>query len=191
VREPLIVRGIDVASLLVCRSCTDLRGHVVLPDGPKATQHCACPHGNTPRWPGCDFDRAAELCRCCCGALVASGSRWSSFFCDKCRVPVRELNEACGYAMIPVGRHSIMNGCSLRGTPRPRPDELAPFIDDVRDIFQRTAHLDEWRRIRARRVLDTVLDTNAVPIGRYLDAAAELDAGRRAYDELLEWWVDG
>jgi hypothetical protein len=47
--------------------------------------------------------------------LLASGSRWSPFFCRPCQERVRALNHAVGRLVIPVGRRSMMNGIAAGG----------------------------------------------------------------------------
>jgi hypothetical protein len=99
--------------LLICPACLDLfheggRGRAL-------AQQCRCrPRGRT--WPGLDFNEWARLCDCCVGELLTSGWRFSVWFCDECKPRVWELNKRHGYAVVPVGRHSLMNGVFLSGS---------------------------------------------------------------------------
>jgi hypothetical protein len=44
---------------------------------------------------------------------VSSGSKWSLFFCEDCKMRVVAHNQGAGRCVIPIGRHSIMNGVFL------------------------------------------------------------------------------
>ncbi|HVA10428.1 MAG TPA: hypothetical protein VNG12_27250, partial [Acidimicrobiales bacterium] len=101
----------------VCGSCHQVRGTALA----GFHQRCACepvPDPDEPRF-GQDFLMAAELCRCCGLVLLPSGSRWSVWFCPPCTRLARSFNEQLGRCVIPIGRHSLMNGVGLKGTGLP------------------------------------------------------------------------
>ena len=98
--------------LLVCHSCLLLKGPVPgRTDG--ARQFCDCTPGEVrraqSRWGG-DFNTYAELCRCCGLVLLRSGSRFSIWFCTQCLEAIKALNRSAGRSLVPIGRHSFMNG---------------------------------------------------------------------------------
>ena len=91
-----------------------------------------------------DFPEAVELCHCCAQTLIPSGSKFSSFFCDECRVRVVALNGSYGLAVVPLGRHSLMNGWALRGGADA--PALDVFASGVRGMFSRIDRLLTWQR---------------------------------------------
>ena len=106
-------------ALRVCGSCTQLFGPVRPSRGAGIlSQECRCTPGEPRRWTCGDFDLAFELCYACACAVVHSGSRFSSFHCDDCRPAVKALNTEVGALVLPMGRHSLMNGVALRPTAR-------------------------------------------------------------------------
>jgi hypothetical protein len=186
-----VVRGVDVSALSVCRRCGVLRGDVVLSKGIGVTQRCRCDGWRRDEpWERCDFNCVAELCWCCASAVIPSGSRWSSYFCDECRPRIVALNRGVGRCVIPIGRHSIMNGVALRANPPPTDEALGRFVHDVGTIFERAARVARWRRRRVQRVLGTIDGDDAAALVSYIAAAPSvLGDSARAYDDLLEWWA--
>ena len=184
--------GRDVNGMFVCRACAELRGEVALEDGMLVTQRCRCGGRRTgdPVWPWHDFNCVAELCHVCARAVIPSGSKWSSFFCDVCRARVVALNRSAGRCVIPIGRHSILNGAFIGGE-RPATDEnIRRFVVDLRDTFERMRHLDAWRSRRVQRAMQAIGQDDDVPLERYLsEARSVLPTSANAYDELLESWA--
>jgi hypothetical protein len=125
----------------ICRACLGLRGPVA--DG--LTQRCACERAE-PLWPGYDYNRTIELCRCCGAKTVPSGSRWSLFFCETCHAAVLAHNRVDD-RVIPIGRHSLMMNGRL-----PCSDEL-----------------DRWHRERVSAVVRGIPGAErTVPLETYL-----------------------
>lgn len=159
-------------SLVLCGTCNGLRGQV--PDQPKGTEQlCRCSpvevHQEQPPWGG-DHNTYAELCRCCGLTLLTSGSRWSVWFCDYCKPLVVALNRQAGRCVVPIGRHSIMNGFALRATDFDRPEAIAQFASATRGLFAQVEGLDGYARsvvAHNRRVLGFTPGED-VYLGKYL-----------------------
>lgn len=118
-------RPLDPGALVICGRCCALRGKI--PDDDGAGQRCKCTplevRQQEPTWHRYDYNTYAELCRCCGLVLLKSGNRYSVWFCEPCKEAVVALNRAAGRCLIPIGRHSIMNGYRPRshgGRKRPR-----------------------------------------------------------------------
>lgn len=148
-----------VDGLQVCGGSGELLGTVEYGDAAAAyEQRCrwtACLHGGAawheprttlPEPPG-DFPTCVELCYCCAAEVIPSGSRFSSFYCDECRAAVIALRDSCGMAVIPLGRHSIMNGISLRGTEARDTGRLEAFARATLTSFQRMDRVLAWQRV--------------------------------------------
>lgn len=159
-------------SLLLCGRCNELRGQV--PDQPKGTEQlCRCTpvevRREQPSWGG-DHNTYAELCRCCGLVLLKSGSRWSVWLCDYCKPLVMALNRQSGRCVVPLGRHSLMNGIGLRASDFERPDAIARFASASRGLFAQVEGLDGYRRsviAHNRRVLGFEPHED-VYLGKYL-----------------------
>lgn len=74
--------------------------------------------------------RIYEICRCCGLRIIPSGSRWSLFYCQVCKLRIRNLNETIERCIIPCGRHSIMS-VSLSGQNPKSIEAVAEFILSV------------------------------------------------------------
>ena len=100
-----IARG----TLRFCPDCLDVFG--TAGDGQKP---CDCDRsaGIALRYVGGDFPLPFHICLYCGTEIVRSGSRWSTFFCEACRLAVVPLNDSldkAGMVSLPVGRHSLMH----------------------------------------------------------------------------------
>jgi hypothetical protein len=106
----------DDAGFIVCGTCGDLF-QTEPSEGIETPQRCGCDRkeADDPRWEHHDFNEHLHLCRCCRAQACHSGSRWSQWFCDECRLRVIALNRAVGRYLIPIGRHSIMAGVGIHG----------------------------------------------------------------------------
>lgn len=120
----------DTSQWVICGRCHALRGPIPLRnDG--VVQLCACQLKKSTRLPsdwGGDFNTYAELCRCCGLRLLKSGSRWSVWFCDYCKPLISALNRHVGRCVIPIGRHSLMNGYALRPGGRDEATRIEAFV---------------------------------------------------------------
>ena len=95
-------------------------------------------------WPGSDFNTSVEFCHCCSKALINTGSRFSSFYCDDCRNLVAEHNQS-ETILIPMGRHSFMNGIKL-GIPYLEKEETQ-FKSNLSTFFKYVDLVEEWQKL--------------------------------------------
>jgi hypothetical protein len=131
---------------VVCGACNLIRAEV--PE--RFNQRCRCQPPEI--WEpigGYDFPIAAELCRCCGGELVGSGSKYSIWFCDRCLELVRGFNAQLGTAVIPVGRHSFHSGLALSASDTQNRN-VAAFVLRVGSWFERLHRVDAWNGSAAR-----------------------------------------
>jgi hypothetical protein len=163
--------------MYICRRCAGLyetrdaanvvdRGRIV------RRQVCECLCHKQQKWPGLDFNEHTCLCYCCMREKLRSGSRWSVWFCQECRDCVLTLNRRIGIALIPIGRHSLMNAVGLRGEDAGDPAEVKAFVVRLDDFFGRVNDLHEWRRVKLRTNLMRLglLSTEDVSFDEYLPA---------------------
>ena len=142
-------------------------------------QRCGCERSAQAEreavWPGYDHNTVAELCRCCAIEIVRSGSKWSTWFCPDCRERVTALNARMGRCVVPIGRHSLMNGVSYRPVPGGMDDEaLTAFADQLHAFFEAAGDTDGWRlRILTGHLAALGLTgATEVPMRDYLARAA-------------------
>jgi hypothetical protein len=180
---------LELGALALCRACKRLRGPWRSTRPPAIhEQGCACTRvvretepvvshdGRGGLWPGYDYNEVAELCRCCGLDVLRSGSKWSVWFCGHCKDWVWDFNNRVGGCVIPIGRHSMMNGFGLPG-PLARDDALVnQFANDVRSLFERMNWTDAWaRRVVTRNLAACGLASeNDVPLGEYLKRVSVL-----------------
>lgn len=158
-----------IGSMGVCDTCRDVVG----PIDPRSSaldrrmarlQEGTCPlHKLEPtqeRWPGSDFNRHVDLCRCCGTVALRSGSRWAVWFCAACKEQVGLLNGRHGRCVVPIGRHSVQWGYMLTGEQADNPVNVHLFVEGLRSVFESMRVLSDW---------------GAEAIGRNLEA---LGAGR-------------
>jgi len=166
-------------ALAVCATC----GELFREDRPGAlglSQRCGC--RRTPdeaRWDGFDFNEWACLCRCCGQVVLRSGSRWSVWFCQDCKEPIRGFNLTYGWqgtSIIPIGRHSLMNGIGLSPVEIEDLQRSERFVEDIKNLVGRSDLLSRWAADRVRLNLELVgLAGPSVPLREYL-----LETSRRA-----------
>jgi hypothetical protein len=186
--QAVVVRGYDVSGMWVCPKCATLRGPAVHEyRDERLVQQCACERRlHRVDWPGWDISAVAELCRCCARVVIPSGSRWSGFFCDGCRPLVIALNRDAGRCVVPIGRHSMMNGFSLGGARPPTPENIERFVTGFSSVVDRIGHLERWTARRARLVLDRCTDREVVDLPTYVERAPVVLPGpATALEQLL------
>ena len=147
----------------ICSSCLDIYGFFYTDNG-VFYQKCdsECHHrdlkaGMPPsekkqaRWDGFDFNEVATLCYGCGAALLRSGSRWSVWFCGTCKKRVSVLNQEMGEAVIPIGRHTLMNGIELKLEPEQKTSvskrKTREFADSFLQFGNRIDRLAQWKKI--------------------------------------------
>ena len=157
-------------------------------------QECACerkPRGQGERpetWPGFDFNTVAELRHACGGQVLHSGSRYSVWFCVECKERVRTMNAEIGQALVPIGRHTIMNGVGLQASPKPTRAEMEAFVARCGTMIDRIYRLDDWAHEVVHDNLVTIGrdDAHSVAIAEYLEAVRNLDRARH-FDAMVAW----
>ena len=140
----------------VCRNCGEIHGLLRLRGGGGFHhQTCSCenkrstPQANDEleKYLNLDFGQAVTLCSCCGQVLMKSGSRWSAFFCNFCKQIIGDLNNAMGFSLIPIGRHSIMNNLSLSGKDFQDPKAVSSFLEGTNSMNKRIELLADWKKI--------------------------------------------
>ena len=144
----------NTSKLLICPWCFEVYGAVEI-EGVAYKQTCSCrprgPGQNPKPAPGADYATYVELCRACGLEAVSSGSRWSRYFCPDCHESIRGLNRRLGFALIPIGRHSIMNSFSLSGKDIDHQEKVDAFVRGLQGMFFRSDALHDWRRLMVAR----------------------------------------
>ena len=146
----------------ICSSCLDIYGFIRT-DQAVYYQKCnpKCPNGNKMDmpsdekeqlpWKGFDYNEIVTLCHCCGTELLRSGSRWSVWFCEPCKERVVTLNAEAGVAVIPIGRHSLMNGIGIEGKPSISKKEIKAMAGSLNNMGSRIDCLEEWRKMAKSR----------------------------------------
>jgi hypothetical protein len=163
----------DIGRFVVCGTCGRLRGPWGRYDGElEFEQRCDCRAAEEPveRWPGFDYNTVAELCRCCGLEAVRSGSKWSVWFCRECLDRVSDLNTGAGRCVVPIGRHSLMNGVFYKPAESGvNPAALSAFSDQLFTFFGAVDATEAWRRrvVRANLAAINLGEALSVPVDRY------------------------
>lgn len=203
-------------SLVLCGICSGLSGPA--PGAPHGTEfrdglnryvECVCEealsweedHRHPDRGPEtnrADVERGGYpeprpfLCLTCAAVLRFDRTRWTVYHCEDCAGRIVRLNSGAGRLVVPLGKHSIVNGASIRR-------ELTQEPEEVVDLLERTGagvtQLRKWvRRRTADNLVRVGLPTDRdVPAERYCEAIGA--AGRReeeAFYEMLRFvaWED-
>lgn len=174
------------ARMEVCRTCLGLRGPFTDDfDRCERIQRCAC-EPEEPLWNAYDYNRGAELCRCCVAAIVSSGSRWSHYFCAECHERIVAYDRAMGGAVIPIGRHSLMNGFSLPAKEARLPRARAVFVKKLLAMGTSSTTLHRWAHARTAEVVRGIPGTSgAIPVRTYLLHARAVFERDEAFEELV------
>ena len=184
----------EFGTLALCPTCLDLFDVPSRDRQDLEQQKCLCHRGDEPRWVRYDFNERARLCDCCAGYVLRSGSRWSVWFCPECKERVRLLNEEFGFATIPIGRHSMMNGFGLRpGAPGGTgAAKVQRFWERLQGLNARIDVLRVWKFEHLGRELERLGlvaqgegRPRAVPLHTYLRAVAEQDRTSEVNHRLL------
>ena len=129
----------------VCGRCHEVRGGPIgTVEGVTVWQRCDCARseGLPPQPRIGDFNTEIELCRSCGLVPLRSGSRWSVWFCGPCAKQASSLNERVGRCVVPIGRHSLMNGVSASNDSTEEIEFLAaqlPLLFDAMTVIERWA----------------------------------------------------
>lgn len=169
----------DIRRLSVCAGSAALFGPLRYDDVAVTEQRCRnveCRYrrDRTHRGTGLreatnDLRMDVELCHCCASTIMTTGSRWSLFYCDPCADRVRKLERDAGCALIPLGRHSAMNGGALSGADAAKPRRRAAFVRATMGIFDRIGRVDDWRRLVVAERIDAIRPgAHSMPAMEYL-----------------------
>lgn len=130
------------------------------PELPIRWQSCPC-EDNPQRWDS-DVSREKDLCIVCFRATAGGRSRWSWLACANCRAINDAIGLRTGTRPFALGRHSIMNGISVRGGQSP--DAMAAQILRLLEFGRGDTRLEDWGRAEYRR-LASAFDPDAdVPL---------------------------
>lgn len=167
----------EVPEMEVCHDCGQVVGRFFFAPHDFRVQHGRCPahaapEAETARWPGYDYNLHADLCRCCGRAPLASGSRWSVWFCQACKEQVELLNARHGRCIVPIGRHSVHAGHVLSEDQARDPAAIDAFLATMNALGQVHDVLRRWAEGVVRRNLDAigVAAGEAVLLERYWSA---------------------
>ena len=96
-------------------------------------------------WPGSNFNTSVEFCHCCSKALINTGSKFSSFYCEDCKQLISDYNNQSASLQIPMGRHSFMNGVKLQ-MPFTKKEERQ-FTLNLSSFFKYIDLVREWQKL--------------------------------------------
>ena len=164
------------SSLSVCTTHFDLKGRY------EGKEHrCGClPHDEEWRereWAGYDIAALVDLCHLCIRDVIRSGTRWSWYACRTCRRVNNEIATAIvgephsGNQILPLGRHSIMNGVAL-GLDAAEPDDPTEgFTASVVTFFEFSSRMFDWKREEGQRLVEEagLEDLDGVPLDSWLE----------------------
>jgi len=181
------------AQLWICGTCRGLRGSWWPRSGtPVREQQCRCGPRQEERWPGFDFNRVAELCRCCGLDLLRSGSRWSVWLCRPCKERALSLDAWGSVPVVPIGRHSIQHGLGLAGSDLDDDGAVEAFVAAVVELTAAQQRLERWAEARLEANLQLLgWAGEGVAVADYLRAAPAVAPGpERCVDELVATLAD-
>lgn len=138
--------------------------------------------------------RQWDVCRVCGAELLTTSSRWSLVVCLACKKRVLQVNRQLGRCLVPIGRHSIVNGAAWRPTPGvdPRTDPtLRGFVDRFADVSGGVLRLDRWGPAVVRRACRELGFDDEVGVAGYLRHARVHIDKQTQLEELLEWLAAG
>lgn len=121
-----------------------------------------------------DFDirEYAIVCYCCGRTKLRSGSRFATWFCERCNDWIKTFNQSRGLALIPTGRHSFMASISISGEEAQDDRKLNDFVEANKGLWERMELLEEWRKRRRLQDLDSFSWLGYdVPLDLYLRTA--------------------
>ena len=168
----------EYALFHICGVCYTLRGCVG--GNSEQRQECECTRSQMRAglrsaqapWPGFDFPEAATLCYGCGAEVLRSGSRWSVWFCDACKEQVRVLHQQHRRYLIPIGRHSMMNGFGLAGSEAQDQVAVTQFVLRISGLVDRINLLKCWASTIVAEHVRTrgFKEGQDVPLTEYVDA---------------------
>lgn len=147
----------DYSNLSVCTRHFTLVGNY---DGKEHLCGCASVDDGwrDREWKGYDIAALVDLCHLCVRDVMRSGARWSWYACETCRTVNNQIANAIlgdthpRNQILPLGRHSLMDGVALGLDPTPGEETVARFAESLRDLFGFVDRLLDWRREEGRRL---------------------------------------
>jgi len=168
-----------IEQLTVHLPCGSLRGGTFY--GPQG-----CPCAPTEPWPGCDVSRITDLCQVCARGTAGSVTRWSYLGCLHCRAVEHALQAWLGIRVLPLGRHSLMNGVGRRVASGPSTDaDTDAFCQSFNALGLSWSRLREWGDAEVQRLASVAaFDVEEVPLDQWqrafpVSAPASVDAYER------------
>lgn len=134
----------EAVRLAVHLPCGRIRGTTVY-----GRQGCPCAPSEP--WPNCDVSSTTDLCQVCARGTAGGVSRWSWLGCTSCRSVERALQEWLGIRVLPLGRHSIMNGVAHR-LAAATTDEVDAFCHSFGALGLSWSKLFDWGQDETRRL---------------------------------------
>ena len=176
INDQWIKNHVEYEAMMVCATCFEIYGpwHYKKDVGAlDFFQVCAfnCPQDRwyEARWPTrFDFNRVAELCYCCGQEVLKSGNKFSVWFCDECKERVTQFNTQYQRTIIPIGRHSIMAGYSLRAKDAHDPEMIKTFTKNLGNLSSGIDCLIEWKKFIHAENFKTLGCVNDTPLKDYL-----------------------
>jgi hypothetical protein len=168
----------DASRLFICTICYRIHGTVEI-DDVEFQQECSCTArtSDIQPAPGFDFTSYLELCYCCGLELIPGGSRYSSFFCDRCLEALSKVRDSNGIARIPLARHTYCNGITITAEELDDQEKVELFTTRTNAFFARIDVLEDWRKLStARRISEFGLKGPIpLPLGAFLTKAEEVN----------------
>ncbi len=166
----------DYSNLAVCTT------HFALTGVYEGKEHrCGCQPNDEEwksEWIGHDIAALIDLCHLCVRDVMASGSRWTWYACESCRNVNNEIATAIlgeshpTNQILPLGRHSMMNGVALGLDPPQSDDPTERLTESITGFFEFSSRLFDWKREEAQRLVDAsgFDSAEALPLDRWLEA---------------------
>jgi ADP-ribosylglycohydrolase len=139
------------------------------------------------KWEGFDFNGIVMFCYCCGQEALKSGSRWSVFFCEDCKRKVMELNAQFQRAIIPIGRHSMMNGIALNNDGYKDPKFVEQFWTKANNMFANIEKLSKWTAQRLSNNFKVLGYDDDVFLNDYLKKVAVAVDKSGAFREMCDF----
>lgn len=175
------------ADMELCCKCLALRGPFFDSHNRcERVQRCGCEPPEA-LWNAFDYNRAAELCRCCASRVIRCGSKWSVFFCDACKPQVVAYNSAAGWTVIPIGRHSLMNGGALSARSARQNRARRFFAGGLLGVFDGIGRLERFHRTQVMRIVSSIdAPGQTVPVDEYIEhATRSVSSGEAVFAALV------
>ncbi len=162
----------DFSGLEICLTCFGLHGMY------NGREHrCGCqPRDDDWReshWSGYDIAASIDMCSVCGRRVMRTGSRWSWYACDLCRNVNIRVGEAIAGPrafVLPLGRHSMMNGIALSGREVPGDAATAEFVVAMKRLTGFWNQISSWHVDESKRLAGSIpLEGSSAPLNEWLE----------------------